>query len=68
MASGKTCPHPAADRVIVSGTMLRKVLSEGADIPDHFSRPEVVAVLREYYATLDEKTEISLHRYARGDK
>ena len=68
MASGKTCPHPAADRVIVSGTLLRKVLSEGADIPDHFSRAEVVAVLREYYATLDEKTEISLHRYARGDK
>ena len=68
MASGKTCPHPAADRVIVSGTMLRKVLSEGAEIPAHFSRPEVLAVLREYYAALDEKTEIRLHRYARGDK
>jgi len=68
MASGKTCPHQPADRVIVSGTMLRKVLSEGADIPEHFSRPEVLAVLRDYYATLDEKTDISLHRYARGDK
>jgi sulfate adenylyltransferase len=68
MASGKTCPHDAADRVIVSGTMLRKVLSEGAEIPAHFSRPEVLAVLRDYYANLDEKTEIRLHRYARGDK
>jgi sulfate adenylyltransferase len=68
MASGKTCPHQAADRVIVSGTMLRKVMSEGADIPEHFSRPEVVAVLREYYASLEEKTEIKLHRYSRGDR
>jgi sulfate adenylyltransferase len=48
--------------------MLRKVMSEGADIPEHFSRPEVVAVLREYYASLEEKTEIKLHRYSRGDR
>jgi sulfate adenylyltransferase len=66
MASGKTCPHDAADRVVVSGTMLRKTLSEGGQVPDHFSRPEVLAILQEYYRTLEEKVEIRLHRYARG--
>ncbi|MBA3777340.1 MAG: sulfate adenylyltransferase, partial [Betaproteobacteria bacterium] len=29
MASGRTCPHPDADRLQVSGTQLRKWLSEG---------------------------------------
>ena len=50
MASGRTCPHADADRLQVSGTQLRKSLSEGLDVPPEFSRPEVVAVLREYYA------------------
>jgi sulfate adenylyltransferase len=50
MASGKTCPHGDEDRLLVSGTMLRKLISEGRAVPDHFSRPEVVAILREYYA------------------
>ena len=66
MASMRTCPHGKADRVIVSGTMLRKILSEGGKVPEHFSRPEVQAILREYYATLDEKVEIELHQYAKG--
>ncbi len=68
MASLKTCPHEARDRVVVSGTMLRKTLSEGGEVPDHFSRPEVLAILKEYYATLDEKVEVQLHKYARGDR
>ena len=55
MASGRTCPHPDADRLQVSGTQLRKWLSEGADVPPEFSRPEVVAVLREYYAGLEAR-------------
>ncbi|HET7365197.1 MAG TPA: sulfate adenylyltransferase [Burkholderiales bacterium] len=50
MASGRTCPHADADRLQVSGTQLRKWLSEGATVPAEFSRPEVLAVLREYYA------------------
>jgi sulfate adenylyltransferase len=66
MASTRTCPHGSEDRLIVSGTMLRKVLSEGAEVPEHFSRPEVLAILRTYYATLDEKVEVNLHRYARA--
>jgi len=52
MASGRTCPHGDADRLQVSGTQLRKWMSEGQSVPAEFSRPEVVEVLREYYAGL----------------
>ena len=49
MATGKTCPHTAADRLAISGTRLREMFASGEPIPPEFSRPEVVAVLREYY-------------------
>jgi ATP sulfurylase len=52
MASGRTCPHEDRHRLHVSGTELRKALSEGGDVPAEFSRPEVLVVLREYYARL----------------
>jgi sulfate adenylyltransferase len=55
MASGRTCPHTDADRLQVSGTQLRKSLSEGLDVPPEFSRPEVLAILRRYYASLEAK-------------
>ena len=58
MASGRTCPHDDADRLQVSGTQLRKSLSEGADVPPEFSRPEVVAILREYYADIDAAKDL----------
>ena len=54
MASDRTCPHPDADRLQVSGTQLRKWLSEGATVPPEFSRPEVLEVLRAYYADLEK--------------
>ena len=54
MASDRTCPHPDADRLQVSGTQLREWLSKGVDVPAEFSRPEVLAILREYYASLKE--------------
>jgi sulfate adenylyltransferase len=62
MASARTCPHGDADRLLVSGTKLRKWLSEGAPVPAEFSRPEVLAILREYYASLDasERVEVKL--------
>jgi sulfate adenylyltransferase len=62
MASGRTCPHDDADRLLVSGTKLRKWLSEGQPVPPEFSRPEVLEILREYYASLEasEKVEIKL--------
>ncbi len=62
MASTRTCPHNEKDRLLLSGTKLRKALSEGQDVPAEFSRPEVLAILREYYANLkdDEKVEVKL--------
>ncbi|HTT39394.1 MAG TPA: sulfate adenylyltransferase [Burkholderiales bacterium] len=53
MASGRTCPHGDADRLHVSGTQLRRWLSEDRPVPVEFSRPEVLAILREYYASLE---------------
>jgi sulfate adenylyltransferase len=62
MASARTCPHGDADRLLVSGTKLRKWLSEGDAVPAEFSRPEVLDILREYYASLEahEKVEVKL--------
>jgi len=67
MASLRTCPHGKEDRVLLSGTMLRKMLSEGLDLPDHFGRDEVVAILRDYYENLEEKVEIKTHKAATGN-
>ncbi|MGD9548672.1 MAG: sulfate adenylyltransferase [Candidatus Krumholzibacteriia bacterium] len=69
MISMKTCPHGKEDRLFLSGTALRKGLSEGGDIPAEFSRPEVLAILKEYYASIDEKdkVEVKLHSKATGD-
>ncbi len=62
MASARTCPHDESERLLVSGTKLRKWLSEGAPVPAEFSRPEVLEILREYYAGLaaHEKVEVKL--------
>jgi sulfate adenylyltransferase len=62
MASDRTCPHPAEDRLLLSGTKLRKMLSEGAEVPAEFSRPEVLRILAEYYGSLkdNEKVEVKL--------
>jgi sulfate adenylyltransferase len=58
MASGRTCPHEDADRLLVSGTQLRKWLSEGQPVPPEFSRAEVLHILREYYASLKESEKL----------
>ena len=62
MASDKTCPHEASEHVKVSGTKLRKALSEDEEVPDNFSRPEVLEILRDYYAGIafDERAEVKL--------
>jgi sulfate adenylyltransferase len=67
MASMKTCPHGKDDRLFLSGTALRKALSEGGDIPAEFSRPEVLKILREYYSGLTEKVDVKLHGHATGE-
>ncbi len=62
MASARTCPHAEDKRLLLSGTKLRKMLSEGGDVPAEFSRPEVLEVLRKYYGSLaeHEKVEVKL--------
>lgn len=62
MASDKTCPHDASEHVKVSGTKLRKALSEDEDVPENFSRPEVLEILRNYYAGIarEERAEVKL--------
>lgn len=62
MASSKTCPHDTSYHVKVSGTKLRKALSEDEPVPDNFSRPEVLQILRDYYATIakEDRTTVEL--------
>lgn len=49
LATSRTCPHGPEDQLQISGTRLREMFVNGETIPGEFSRPEVVAVLREYY-------------------
>jgi sulfate adenylyltransferase len=78
MASMKTCPHESTAvidengnyqggaRLLLSGTLLRKLMSEGKPVPAEFSKPEVIAVLKEYYDSLEERVEVKLHGFATG--
>ncbi|HKM80503.1 MAG TPA: sulfate adenylyltransferase [Candidatus Acidoferrum sp.] len=78
MASMKTCPHESkaviddngnykgGARLLLSGTLLRKLMSEGKPVPAEFSKPEVIAILKQYYDTLEEKVEVKLHGAATG--
>ena len=59
MATARTCPHDPQDHIAISGTRQREMLSTGVDIPPEFSRPEVVAILREYYASLQTEQRAS---------
>jgi sulfate adenylyltransferase len=62
MASMRTCPHEDEKRLLLSGTKLRKMLSDGSEVPKEFSRPQVLDILREHYAGLrdEDKVEIEL--------
>lgn len=51
MATAKTCPHDSKHHISISGTRQREMLASGEDIPAEFSRPEVVKILREFYAS-----------------
>lgn len=60
MASARTCPHDGTQHVKVSGTKLRKLLSENEEVPANFSRPEVLKVLQKYYAALEEHEKVKV--------
>jgi len=47
MASAKTCPHSAGERIMLSGTKVREMLQEEEIPPLEFSRPEVAKILVE---------------------
>ncbi len=50
MASVKTCPHPATERISLSGTAVRQMLAEGKSPPPEFTRPEIGQILMEVHA------------------
>ncbi len=45
MATSKTCPHPAADHLVLSGTSVRDMLSRGERPPAEFTRAEIADIL-----------------------
>ena len=66
MASPRTCPHGPSEHLMLSGTKLRKMLSDGEMPPPEFSRPEVLKILMEYYQHLEDKVEVEINRFAEG--
>jgi sulfate adenylyltransferase len=59
MATAKTCPHDPKEHISISGTEQRRMLTSNAAIPPEFSRPEVVKILKEYYASLQKASASS---------
>jgi sulfate adenylyltransferase len=49
MATAKTCPHDDSQRLTLSGTLVREMLTAGELPPLEFSRPEIAAILASSY-------------------
>jgi ATP sulfurylase len=52
MATEKTCPHDASERISLSGTKVRAMLQAGEFPPGEFMRPEVAEVLADGYRSM----------------
>ena len=50
IVSARTCGHPSQDHLMISGTELRSMLAAGRRPSEHFSRPEVIDILVDYYS------------------
>lgn len=50
MATTKTSPAGPDERLSISGTRLREMFTNGEEVPPEFSRPEVLEILKEFYA------------------
>jgi sulfate adenylyltransferase len=61
MGSPKTCPHDSSKHLMLSGTKLRQLLSEGEMPPAEFSRPEVLRILMDYYRPSGSAIEVGMH-------
>ncbi len=55
VASIKTCPHAEDQRLVLSGTRVRELLSAGEAPPAEYSRPEVAAILIAAYREAAQK-------------
>ena len=53
LASLRTCPHDASQRLELSGTKVRETLRAGGHLPEEFTRPEIAEILRAAYAAAD---------------
>jgi len=47
--------HTPDDFILLSGTKVRTMLSNGQAPPKEFSRPEVAKILMDYYQSLPEE-------------
>ncbi|MFC2035559.1 sulfate adenylyltransferase [Chloroflexota bacterium] len=50
----RDCPHESDDYLMLSGTKVREMLSNGEALPPEFARPEVAEILMGYYQSLEK--------------
>jgi sulfite reductase (ferredoxin) len=56
VTSPKTCPHAPADRMALSGALVREFLGRGEPLPSEFARPEVAEILRDWVRGAEVKS------------